>query len=207
MSTGPDPATTDDPAAAERLPLRRRLLPVLALLLVAPWAAECSWGGFAIDGFLPVVIGLAPMYGGAAILIRETARRLGAGWPTIVLLAAAFGVLQAGLVDQSLFNPGYLNDTQYADTRAAAEATLVPGLGFSLRQAFDYVGNHIRLGERGQRRRVRVPGAAVLPGEPGGGPGRRHRGKRRHGGPGRRCPVAAAPRFARAARRRELNRP
>ncbi|MET8250346.1 hypothetical protein [Micromonospora sp. NPDC005197] len=133
------------PDLADRPPLRRRLVPVVALLLLAPWAAECSWGGFALDGFLPVLIFLAPMYGGAAILIRETARHLGAGWPTIVLLAAAFGVLQAGLVDQSLFNPGYLDDTQYADTRAAAEASLVPGLGFSLRQAFDYVGNHILL--------------------------------------------------------------
>ncbi|WP_433117235.1 hypothetical protein [Micromonospora sp. CA-246542] len=125
--------------------MRRRLVPVVALLLLAPWAAECSWGGFAIDDFLPVIIALGPMYGGAAILIRETARRLGAGWPTIVLLAAAFGVLQAGLVDQSLFNPGYLDDTQYADTRSAAEASLVPGLGFSVRQAYDYVGNHILL--------------------------------------------------------------
>ncbi|MEU1588845.1 hypothetical protein [Micromonospora sp. NPDC005710] len=139
MPTGPDPVATD------RLPLRRRLLPVVGLLLLAPWAAECSWGGFAIDDFLPVLIFLGPMYGGAAILIRETARHLGAGWPSIVLLAAAFGVLQAGLVDQSLFNPDYLDDTQYADTRAAAEATLVPGLKFSLRQAFDYVGNHIVL--------------------------------------------------------------
>ncbi|MEU8179932.1 hypothetical protein AB0B85_02745 [Micromonospora sp. NPDC049044] len=150
MLAEPDPAATEpaEPAAASRataLPLRRRLLPVIALLLLAPWAAECSWGGFAIDDFLPVLIFLGPMYGGAAILIRETARHLGAGWPSIVLLAAAFGVLQAGLVDQSLFNPGFLNDTQYADTRAAAEATLVPGLGFSLRQAFDYVGNHILL--------------------------------------------------------------
>ncbi|WP_406077586.1 hypothetical protein [Micromonospora sp. NBC_00858] len=133
------------PATADRLPLRRRLVPVVALLLLAPWAAECSWGGFTLADFLPVLIFLGPMYGGAAILIRETARHLGAGWPAIVLLAAAFGVLQAGLVDQSLFNPGYLDDTEYADTRAAAEATLVPGLGFSVRQAFDYVGNHITL--------------------------------------------------------------
>ncbi|RLP92022.1 hypothetical protein EAD89_09880 [Micromonospora sp. BL4] len=137
--------TESRPATVDRLPLRRRLLPVVALLLLAPWAAECSWGGFTLDDFLPVLIFLGPMYGGAAILIRETARHLGAGWPAIVLLAAAFGVLQAGLVDQSLFNPGYLNDTEYADTRAAAEATLVPGLGFSVRQAFDYVGNHIAL--------------------------------------------------------------
>ncbi|MDG4836334.1 hypothetical protein O7631_07380 [Micromonospora sp. WMMD967] len=158
MPTEPDPAdstapphsatdrvTTDRAATDGRLPLHRRLLPVVALLLLAPWAAECSWGGFAIDDFLPVLIFLGPMYGGAAILVRETARHLGAGWPTIVLLAAAFGVLQAGLVDQSLFNPDFLDDTQYADTRATAEATLVPGLGFSLRQAFDYVGNHIVL--------------------------------------------------------------
>ncbi|MEU4401215.1 hypothetical protein [Micromonospora orduensis] len=147
MPNESDPADsiTSSRGAGRRPPLRRRLLPVVSLLLLAPWAAECSWGGFALDGFLPVVIALGPMYGGAAILIRETSRRLGAGWPAIVLLAAAFGVLQAGLVDQSLFNPGYLDDTQYADTRAAAEASLVPGLGFSLRQAFDYVGNHILL--------------------------------------------------------------
>ncbi|GAB3947746.1 hypothetical protein [Micromonospora vulcania] len=138
---------TDEPnsASTDRLALRRRLVPVVALLVLAPWAAECSWGGFTLDEFLPVVIFLGPMYGGAAILIRETARHLGGGWPTIVLLAAAFGVLQAGLVDQSLFNPDYLDDTEYADTRATAEATLVPGLGFSARQAFDYVGNHITL--------------------------------------------------------------
>ncbi|SCG58927.1 hypothetical protein [Micromonospora humi] len=126
-------------------PLRRRLAPAVALLLLAPWTAECVWGGFTLLGMPFVVVLLAPMYGGAALLIRETARRLGLGWPGIVLLAAAFGVVQAGLVDQSLFNPGFLDDTQFADTRAAAEATLVPGLGFSARQAVDYVGNHVAL--------------------------------------------------------------
>ncbi|MEU7757436.1 hypothetical protein [Micromonospora aurantiaca (nom. illeg.)] len=126
-------------------PPRRRLVPAIALLLLAPWTAECSWGGFTLTGMPFVVLVLAPMYGGAALLIRETARRLGLGWPGIALLAAAFGVIQAGLVDQSLFNPGFLDDTQFADTRTAAEATLVPGLGFSARQAVDYVGNHVVL--------------------------------------------------------------
>ncbi|MEU1810890.1 hypothetical protein [Micromonospora aurantiaca (nom. illeg.)] len=126
-------------------PPRRRLVPASALLLLAPWTAECSWGGFTLTGMPFVVLVLAPMYGGAALLIRETARRLGLGWPGIALLAAAFGVVQAGLVDQSLFNPGFLDDTEFADTRAAAEATLVPGLGFSARQAVDYVGNHVVL--------------------------------------------------------------
>ncbi|MGX1612997.1 hypothetical protein ACWIF8_03810 [Micromonospora chalcea] len=126
-------------------PPRRRLVPAIALLLLAPWTAECSWGGFTLTGMPFVVLVLAPMYGGAALLIRETARRLGLGWPGIALLAAAFGVVQAGLVDQSLFNPGFLDDTEFADTRAAAEASLVPGLGFSARQAVDYVGNHVVL--------------------------------------------------------------
>ncbi|MBQ1042098.1 hypothetical protein KBX35_05770 [Micromonospora sp. C32] len=126
-------------------PRRRRLVPAIALLLLAPWTAECSWGGFTLTGMPFVVLVLAPMYGGAALLIRETARRLGLGWPGIALLAAAFGVIQAGLVDQSLFNPGFLDDTEFADTRAAAEVTMVPGLGFSARQAVDYVGNHVVL--------------------------------------------------------------
>ncbi|WP_410810230.1 hypothetical protein [Micromonospora sp. 067-2] len=136
-----DAPADDDPAA----PRWRRLAPVLALLVLAPWAAECSWGGFTLTNFLAVVIFLGPMYGGAAILIRETARHLGAGWPAIVLLAAAFGVLQAGLVDQSLFNPGYLDHTEYAGTAVAARTTPLPGMGVDTRQVIDFVGNHILL--------------------------------------------------------------
>ncbi|WP_327038999.1 hypothetical protein [Micromonospora maris] len=37
----------------------------------------------------------------------------------IVLLGLAFGVLQAGLVDQSLFNPDFLADTEFAEISAA----------------------------------------------------------------------------------------
>jgi hypothetical protein len=85
------------------------------------------------------------MYGGAAVLIREPARRTGGGWPAIVLLAAAFGVFQAGLVDQALFNQNYLDNTQYADWGTDANATLVPWLGFSAEEAYSYVGNHIAL--------------------------------------------------------------
>lgn len=51
-----------------------------------------------------------PLYGTVAVLIREITRRTGRGWPTILLLGAAFGLIQAGLIDQSLFNPGYLDN-------------------------------------------------------------------------------------------------
>lgn len=76
-------------------------------MVVAPWFAEFSWGGYPVQ-YLPVaVLFVGPTYGGAAILIREVTVRTGQGWPTVLLLAAAFGVLQAGIVDQSLFNPAY----------------------------------------------------------------------------------------------------
>ncbi|MFF0718855.1 hypothetical protein [Verrucosispora sp. NA02020] len=125
-------------------PMWRRLVPVTALLLLAPWVAECSWGGFAGSDMLMVVVVLAPMYGGAAILIREAARRTGGGWPMIVLLAAGFGVVQAGLVDQSLFNPGFLADTEFADI-SAADNTRIPVLGVSAQEAISFLGNHVAL--------------------------------------------------------------
>ncbi|HEU4999610.1 MAG TPA: hypothetical protein VFT68_11755 [Lapillicoccus sp.] len=47
-------------------------------------------------------------YGSAAVVIREVTRRAGRGWPTILLLAFAFGVVEEGLLTQSLFDPDYL---------------------------------------------------------------------------------------------------
>ncbi|MBW6439228.1 hypothetical protein KZ829_36450 [Actinoplanes hulinensis] len=113
---------------------RARWVPVVALLVLAPWAAEASWGGFPVTWYPFLVLFLGPLYGGAAVLIREAARRSGGGWPVIVLLAAAFGVVQAGLVDQSLFNPGFLDDTEFAGS--------APGFA---EKALDYVGNHVLL--------------------------------------------------------------
>jgi hypothetical protein len=117
----------------------------LALFVLAPWAAECSWGGFTAVDFLVVVVFLGPMYGGAAILVRETARRLHGGWPMIVLLATAYGVLQVSIIDQALFNVDFLNDTQFAADAREARETWVPGLEFSAAQLVSYVGNHVVL--------------------------------------------------------------
>jgi len=121
------------------------VIPAIGLFLLAPWTAECSWGGFTLPDFPVVVAVLAPLYGGAALLIREVARRIGGGWPTIVLLAAAFGLVQAGLVDQSLLNPEFLDDTEFRDLATAAQATVIPGLGISAEHLLDYVGNHVAL--------------------------------------------------------------
>ncbi|GAA1655250.1 hypothetical protein [Actinoplanes couchii] len=116
---------------------------VLALWLLATWCAECVWGGFTPADYPVVVLFLGPLYGGAAVLIREVARRCGGGWPSVVLLAVAFGLVQAGLVDQSLFDAAALEGTEFAGQGVAARATWVPGLGFSAGQLVEFVGNHV----------------------------------------------------------------
>ncbi|WP_199742278.1 hypothetical protein [Streptomyces triticirhizae] len=92
-------------------PLRRRIGPILGLLLLSPICAEYLIGYLEVMGDPVELLGglliLAPLYGTAAVMIREVIRGTGRGWLSILLLSAAFGVIQAGLVDQSLFNPDY----------------------------------------------------------------------------------------------------
>jgi hypothetical protein len=90
------------------IPARKGLLPALGLFFLAPLVAEYLLGDLPIT-MLSALIAMAPMYGGGALLIREVARRTGRGWPTIVLLALAYGVLEEAFTTQSLFNPNYLS--------------------------------------------------------------------------------------------------
>jgi hypothetical protein len=84
----------------------RRVAPAFALFLLAPLVAEYLLGDFPVT-YLAALVLLAPMYGGGAILIRELVRRTGRGWPSIVLLALAYGVFEEGIATQSLFDPNY----------------------------------------------------------------------------------------------------
>jgi hypothetical protein len=84
----------------------RRVAPAIALFFLAPLVAEYLLGDFPLT-YLPLLLVLAPVYGGGALLIRELTRRTGRGWPTMVLLALAYGVFEEGITTQSLFNPDY----------------------------------------------------------------------------------------------------
>jgi hypothetical protein len=84
----------------------RRVLPALVLFLVAPLVAEFLLGNLPITWLYTLVL-LAPMYGGGALLIREVVRRSGRGLGTALVLGVAYGVIEEGLVTQSLFNPDY----------------------------------------------------------------------------------------------------
>ncbi len=87
---------------------RRHFSAAVTMFFVAPLVAEYLLGDLPLK-MLPALLVLAPAYGGAALLIRETARRTGRGWPTMLILGAAYTLIAEGLVTQSLFNHDYLN--------------------------------------------------------------------------------------------------
>lgn len=84
----------------------RRIAPAIGLFFLSPFVGEFLLGNVALDA-LPIGLIMAPMYGGGAVLIREVARRANRGWPTIILLAIAYGAIEEGLACQTLFNPSY----------------------------------------------------------------------------------------------------
>ncbi|TDU90737.1 hypothetical protein EV138_4331 [Kribbella voronezhensis] len=86
--------------------MKRRFWPAIGLFFLAPLVAEYLLGNLPITALFALV-GLAGLYGGGAVLIREFVRRRGWGYPSILVLALAYGVLEEGVTTQSLFNPNY----------------------------------------------------------------------------------------------------
>lgn len=80
--------------------------PAVGLFFLAPSVAEFLLGNLPI-AMLFALLALAPLYGGGALLIREFVRRRGWGYPSMLLLALAYGVLEEAVTTQSLFNPNY----------------------------------------------------------------------------------------------------
>jgi len=90
------------------MPKPYRNIPAAAtLFFLAPIVAEFLLGDFPATWLL-LVVTLAPMYGGGALLIRELTRRSHRGWPTILLLGAAYAIIEEAFTTQSLFNTHYL---------------------------------------------------------------------------------------------------
>jgi hypothetical protein len=87
---------------------QRSLAAASTLFFVAPLVAEYLLGDFPLTWIFLLAM-LAPFYGGGALLIRELARGTGRGWPTMLLLGAAYTLIEEGFTTQSLFNPDYLH--------------------------------------------------------------------------------------------------
>lgn len=131
--------------AADRTARTRGRLLALLLLVVAPVCAEyltaydpeVTGKAAALVGGLVV---LAPLYGAPAIVIREVAARTGMHWTGILALAGAFGVVQAGVVDQSLFALHYLG---YASWEHDLAPTLIAPLGVAGSFALNFLLGHV----------------------------------------------------------------
>lgn len=95
----------------------RRLLPVITLLLMAPVFGEVlSTATAPLDLLLPWNLALmVGMYGCGALVCRATARRFGFGWPGLLVLGAAYGVYEEGLVDRFWYDPSYWSETGVGD--------------------------------------------------------------------------------------------
>ena len=113
----------------------RRITPAILLTLLAPIVAEFLLGDFSIKS-LPIALVLLPLYGCGALLIREVTRRTGRGWPTILLLAVAYSLIEEGFLTQSLFNPNYVG-------QRLLDYGFIPRLGTSLNWSVMVLSIHV----------------------------------------------------------------
>jgi len=121
---------------------RQKLLAITGTLLGAPLCAEYLQAYMAVD-FVSLLGGLlffAPLYGGAALLIREAAVRTGRGWVGLLFLAGAFGLLMPGLIDLAMYGEQRSDIPYWNDLRLP---TLIPALGFSAHPMTTWVLGHV----------------------------------------------------------------
>jgi hypothetical protein len=101
-----DAVRHEDLQQAAEVSARRGFSPAWVLYITAPVVGELVLGASPPAKFFTPfgLIALPLLYGGGAIICRELTHRWGKGWPTLLLLGAAYGVLEEGLVCSSFFN-------------------------------------------------------------------------------------------------------
>lgn len=83
------------------------MAPLFTLLLLAPLVGEYLLGSLSISQ-LKIIPLMILLYGGGAAFIRELTRRSARGWPTLLTLGLAYGLVEEGIATLSLFNPAYM---------------------------------------------------------------------------------------------------
>ena len=112
-----------------------RWLAALTLMILSPLVAEYLLGSLPVS-MLPILPVMMLMYGTGAVLVREIVRQTGKGWPSLILLATAYGFIEEGLTDQSLFNPNYMH-------LRLLDFGFIPALGTSPVWAIYVLGLHM----------------------------------------------------------------
>lgn len=90
---------------------KRGLSPALVLFFLSPVTAELLSGSSPpAEFFRPFsLLLLCLLYGSGAILIRELVVRWRKGWPSALVLGAAYGILEEGLMVKSFFDPAWMD--------------------------------------------------------------------------------------------------
>jgi hypothetical protein len=85
----------------------RMTAPAWALLLLAPMVGELLSGSSPPAKFFSPFLFLIQvlLYGSGAVLVRELRIRWNRGWPTVLALGAAYGILEEGLMVKTFFDP------------------------------------------------------------------------------------------------------
>src|SRR6266550_4228787 len=85
--------------------------PLLALILLSPVIAEMLSGSTPpLEWLNPIAaLLLIWLYGAGVLVMRETAVRWKTGWPSILLLGAAYGIIEEGLAVKSFFDPNWMD--------------------------------------------------------------------------------------------------
>src|SRR5437899_12571627 len=93
--------------AAPAHPYRR---PLLALILLSPVIAEMLSGSSPPLEWLNTVAGLLLiwLYGCGVLVMRETAVRWKTGWPRVLLLGAAYGIIEERMAVKAFFDSGWV---------------------------------------------------------------------------------------------------
>ena len=89
----------------------KRFSPAIILYLLAPVCGELLSGSAPpVEFFNPMgFITLCLLYGGGAVLVRELVFRWKKGWLSILVLGAAYGIIEEGLMVKSFFDPGWMD--------------------------------------------------------------------------------------------------
>src|SRR5881392_3729166 len=85
--------------------------PLLALILLSPVIAEMLSGSTPpLEWLNPIAaLLLIWLYGAGVLVMRETAVRWKTGWPSILLLGAAYGIIEEALAVKSFFDPAWMD--------------------------------------------------------------------------------------------------
>ena len=89
----------------------RHTIPLLFLFFLAPATGELLSGSSPpAEFFNPfVLLLLSALYGSGAILVRELRLRWNKGWPSVLVLGAAYAIIEEGWMVKSFFDPAWMD--------------------------------------------------------------------------------------------------